>query len=66
MVKKELTTSQRNQVVQFLLEDSIDGKPRRGKIAAAVVRFNSSRRTVSRLWSLARLQRDEGVVINIE
>ncbi|XP_057791334.1 uncharacterized protein LOC131008478 [Salvia miltiorrhiza] len=61
---KDLTTTQRNQVVQFILQGSIDGKPKHGRILEAVQKFSTSRSTVTRLWRAARKQHQAGEVIH--
>ncbi|XP_057810276.1 uncharacterized protein LOC131024755 [Salvia miltiorrhiza] len=60
MRRKDLSNGERNTIVQFLLQDSKNGKPKRGKIQEAIVKFGSSRRTVSRLWAAAKKQQERG------
>lgn len=61
---KELSTAERNQVVQFMLQGCINGKPVRGKQLEATVKFNVSRQTVSRYWRAAMHQQQIGEVIH--
>ncbi|XP_057811554.1 uncharacterized protein LOC131025785 [Salvia miltiorrhiza] len=60
MRRKDLTTGERNSVVQFLLEDSHGGKPKRGRMQAAAIKFAICRRTVTRLWTAAKKQQAQG------
>lgn len=62
---KDLTTNERNQVVQFILEGCLGGKPQRGRLAAAQIRFQISRSTCSRLWSAAKSQQTNGLAIHL-
>ncbi|XP_057774928.1 uncharacterized protein LOC130993909 [Salvia miltiorrhiza] len=64
MRRKDLTTGERNSVVQFLLEDSHGGKPKRGRMQAAAVKFAVCRRTVNRLWTAAKKQQTQGQYIH--
>lgn len=65
MGKKDLSTDERNKVVQFILGECIGGKPPRGKLKEVQQLFNISRQTVSRLWAAAKLQQSEGKVIHL-
>ncbi|XP_057786055.1 uncharacterized protein LOC131003557 [Salvia miltiorrhiza] len=60
MGRKDLTTGARNSIVQFVLEDSHGGKPKRGRMQAAAVKFGVCRRTVTRLWNAAKKQQNQG------
>ncbi|XP_057782201.1 uncharacterized protein LOC131000348 [Salvia miltiorrhiza] len=64
MRRPDLTTAERNTIVQFLLHNSNNGKPKRGKIQEAIIKFGCSRRTVRRLWAAARKQYDNGEHMN--
>ncbi|XP_057810274.1 uncharacterized protein LOC131024753 [Salvia miltiorrhiza] len=60
MVKKDLSNSDRNKIVQFLLSNLKNGKPRYGSMKEAASVFNSSQHTVARLWAAAKKQRENG------
>ncbi|XP_057779915.1 uncharacterized protein LOC130998516 [Salvia miltiorrhiza] len=60
MVIKDLSTKDRNKIVQFLLANLKNGKPRYGAMKEAVALFNSSQRTVTRLWAAAKKQKEKG------
>ncbi|XP_057808852.1 uncharacterized protein LOC131023326 [Salvia miltiorrhiza] len=62
--RKDLSSFERAAILQFLLEGSKSGKPGRGKLTAAVQKWKSSRRTISRLWAAAKKQKDRGEVIS--
>lgn len=62
---KDLTNDERNLCVQFILQDSSNGKPKRGRLLEAQLKFNISRSTVSRLWRTARDQQAQGLAIHI-
>ncbi|KAG6411541.1 hypothetical protein SASPL_129624 [Salvia splendens] len=62
--KKNLTTPQRNAVVQFLLRASVNGKPKRGMFKAAEEKFNISRTSIYRYWQAAKKQQEQGETIN--
>ncbi|XP_057771071.1 uncharacterized protein LOC130990859 [Salvia miltiorrhiza] len=51
MRRKDLTSEERARLIQFLIIDSKNGKPPRGKMKAAELKFGVSRRTVCRLWA---------------
>lgn len=61
---KNLSTNQRNLIIQFILSTSDNGKPRRGAISESAEEWNVSTRCVSRLWAAAKKQRDEGKPIH--
>ncbi|XP_057789551.1 uncharacterized protein LOC131006397 [Salvia miltiorrhiza] len=63
-MRKDLTTTQRNQVVQFILQGSINGKAQYGRLEEARQKFCTSRSTIARLWRSAKQQHEEGEVIN--
>lgn len=65
MTRKDLSTATRNALVQFLLSNSTNGKPHRGKKKEAATKYGVSPRTVGRLWKAAKKQRDEGQVIHL-
>ncbi|XP_057786111.1 uncharacterized protein LOC131003599 [Salvia miltiorrhiza] len=60
-----LTTQNRNQVAQFILEGSKDGKPSKGRYKEAQLKFNISRATVFRLWAAAKKQQKNGDIIHL-
>ncbi|XP_057811871.1 uncharacterized protein LOC131026119 [Salvia miltiorrhiza] len=60
MGRKDLTTGERNSIKQFVLEDSHGGKPKRGRIQAAAVKFGVCRQKVTRLWTAAKKQQNQG------
>ncbi|XP_057791301.1 uncharacterized protein LOC131008437 [Salvia miltiorrhiza] len=60
MRRKDLTTGERNSIVQILLEDSHGGKPKRGRMQVVAVKFAVCRRTVTRLWTAAKNQQAQG------
>ncbi|XP_057809045.1 uncharacterized protein LOC131023517 [Salvia miltiorrhiza] len=60
MVSKNLSNQERNRIVQYLLQNLKNGKPRKGAMKEAVSVFKSSKRTVSRLWAAAKKQQDKG------
>ncbi|XP_057791129.1 uncharacterized protein LOC131008257 [Salvia miltiorrhiza] len=60
MVIKDLSTKDRNKIVQFLLANLKNGKPRYGAMKEAAALFNSSQRTVTRLWAAAKKQKEKG------
>lgn len=62
---KDLTNEERNLCVQFLLQSSSNGKPKRGKIKEAATMFGISRFTVSRLWRAAKDQQSNGLAVCI-
>ncbi|KAG6397705.1 hypothetical protein SASPL_143875 [Salvia splendens] len=62
--KKNLTTPQRNAVVQFLLRASVNGKPKWGMFKAAEEKFNISRTSIYRYWQAAKNQQEQGETIN--
>ncbi|XP_057811740.1 uncharacterized protein LOC131025976 [Salvia miltiorrhiza] len=62
--RKDLSTFERAAIIQFLLEDSKKGKPSRGKIAAAITKWSSSRSTINRVWAAAKKQIQQGEVIS--
>ncbi|XP_057775137.1 uncharacterized protein LOC130994118 [Salvia miltiorrhiza] len=62
--RKYLSSFERAAIIQFLLQGSKDGKPGRGKMSAAVQKWSSSCRTISRLWAAAKKQSESGEVIS--
>ncbi|XP_057795180.1 uncharacterized protein LOC131011387 [Salvia miltiorrhiza] len=58
--RNDLTTGERNSIIQFVLEDSHGGKPKRGRMKEAAVKFGVCRRTVTRLWNAAKKQKSQG------
>ncbi|XP_057790301.1 uncharacterized protein LOC131007157 [Salvia miltiorrhiza] len=66
MVKKNLSTKERNNIVQFLLANSKNGKPLKGKMKEVVFKFNSSERTVCRLLVAAKNQQSQGEIIYLQ
>ncbi|XP_057811364.1 uncharacterized protein LOC131025581 [Salvia miltiorrhiza] len=65
MGKKELSTEQQNQIVQFILHGSVNGKPSRGKLLEAQLKWSVSRWTIYRLWGAAKKQQEKGKVIHL-
>ncbi|XP_057808844.1 uncharacterized protein LOC131023317 [Salvia miltiorrhiza] len=63
-MRKDLTTTLRNQVVQFILQGNINGKEQYGILEEARQKFCTSRSTIARLWRSAKKQHEEGEVIN--
>ncbi|XP_057775179.1 uncharacterized protein LOC130994163 [Salvia miltiorrhiza] len=61
--RKDLSTFERASIIQFLLEDIKEGKVARGKIAAAVTRWSSSRSTINQIWAAAKKQIQQGELI---
>lgn len=66
MTKKGLSTEQRNALVQFLLQNSKDGKPFRGKMQEAQQLYSVSRAKVYRLWAEAKKQQSQGKAISLQ
>lgn len=64
--RKEFSEEEKNHVVQFLLESSINSKMAKGKREEAVIFFNSSKRTISRIWAAAMKQKQQGEVIALK
>ncbi|XP_057802835.1 uncharacterized protein LOC131018131 [Salvia miltiorrhiza] len=60
MVSKNLSTQERNKIVQFLLSNLKNGKPRYGAMKEVSSLFNSSQRTITRLWAAAKKQKKNG------
>ncbi|XP_057779466.1 uncharacterized protein LOC130998047 [Salvia miltiorrhiza] len=64
MRRKDLTTKERSSMLQFLLLESKNGKPPRGKMKAMDEKLHVCRRTVSRIWAEAKQQQNQGHAIN--
>lgn len=64
--KKNLSDDERNSIAQWLLANSKDVQVLRGKMKEAVAKFNSSPRTVSRVWADARKQLASNQVIQLK
>ncbi|XP_057811551.1 uncharacterized protein LOC131025782 [Salvia miltiorrhiza] len=62
---KDVEDDKRMMVVQFLLQNSKDGKPKYGKMKEAGIKFNLGRRTVTRFWAEAKKQNNRGQLINL-
>ncbi|XP_057803540.1 uncharacterized protein LOC131018859 [Salvia miltiorrhiza] len=60
MVSKNLSNQDRNKIVQFLLANLKNGKPRYGVMKEAATIFNSSQRNITRLWAAAKKQKESG------
>ncbi|XP_057811528.1 uncharacterized protein LOC131025759 [Salvia miltiorrhiza] len=60
MVNKNLSNAERNQIVQYRLQNLKNGKPRKGAMKVAVTIFNSLQRTVTRLWAAAKKKKEKG------
>ncbi|KAG3159177.1 hypothetical protein PI126_g7513 [Phytophthora idaei] len=54
--RRELSDSERDQVVASLLQCSVDGVPRRGAIKEVAAKFRVDRRTISRVWKKAKAE----------
>ena len=65
MKERNLSTTERNRVVQFLLQNLKNGKPLRGKFKEAAAIFNIHRRTVGRYWAEAKKQESRGQAMQI-
>ena len=52
--KKDLSTAEKQEIANFLLENSEKGRLKRGFIKAAQTEFKRSSRTISRIWSKIR------------
>ncbi|KAG6392710.1 hypothetical protein SASPL_146934 [Salvia splendens] len=65
MRPREYSLEQRNQVVQFILERCIKGKPPRGTLKEAQLKFSISRQTCTRYWNAAKKQRESGKAIQL-
>lgn len=61
----ELPKTEKEQLLQFLLSSSTNGKPAHGKINEAATLFNICRKTVSRIWATAKQQMEKGEVIHV-
>ncbi|KAG2935524.1 hypothetical protein PC119_g877 [Phytophthora cactorum] len=57
--RRELSDSEREQVVMSLLQRLVEGVPRRGAINEVATLFRVHRRTISRLWERAKEQEAE-------
>ncbi|XP_057775076.1 uncharacterized protein LOC130994057 [Salvia miltiorrhiza] len=64
MRRKDLTSEERAALIQFLIIESKNGKPPRGKMKAAELKFGVSRRTVCRLWAEAKQKQINGQFIS--
>ncbi|XP_057808631.1 uncharacterized protein LOC131023104 [Salvia miltiorrhiza] len=64
MRRKDFTSEERAGLIQFLIIDSKNGKPPRGKMKAAELKFGVSRRTVCRLWAEAKQKQQQGQFIS--
>ena len=65
MRPREYSSEQRNQVVQFILERCIKGKPPRGTLKEAQLKFSISRQTCTRYWNAAKKQQQSGKAIQL-
>ena len=64
---KELTNTQRQEIANFLLKNSTNGKLKRGLIKAAKIEFGRSILTISKLWKKVKVQLNQGShVINVQ
>ncbi|KAG3249378.1 hypothetical protein PI124_g5944 [Phytophthora idaei] len=54
--RRELSVSERDQVVVSLLQCSVDRVPRRGAIKEVPAKFRVDRRTISRVWKKAKAE----------
>ncbi|XP_057803388.1 uncharacterized protein LOC131018692 [Salvia miltiorrhiza] len=66
MRRKDLTSEERAGLIQFLIIDSKNGKPPRGKMKAAELKFGVSRRTVCRLWAEAKQKQQQELIASLE
>ncbi|XP_057790781.1 uncharacterized protein LOC131007886 [Salvia miltiorrhiza] len=57
---KDLSNQDRNKIVQYLLANLKNGKPRYGAMKEAASLFNTSQRTITRLWAAAKKQKENG------
>ncbi|XP_057791075.1 uncharacterized protein LOC131008200 [Salvia miltiorrhiza] len=62
---KDVEDDKKMMVVQFLLQNSKDGKPKYGKMKDADIKFNLGRRTITRFWAEAKKQKIQGQLINL-
>lgn len=54
--RRELTDSERAQVVLSLLQRSVEGVPRRGAIKEVAAKFRVTSQTVARVWKRAKVE----------
>ncbi|KAG2940724.1 hypothetical protein PC115_g2407 [Phytophthora cactorum] len=54
--RRELSDSERDQVVVSLLQCTVDEVPRRGAIKEVAAKFRVDRRTISRVWKKAKVE----------
>ncbi|KAH6816966.1 hypothetical protein C2S51_000569 [Perilla frutescens var. frutescens] len=66
MRKLSFAESQKNQVLEFLLECSTNGKIPKGKINEVAAKFQVCRKSISRVWSAAKKQVENNQQMHIE
>ncbi|XP_042056188.1 uncharacterized protein LOC121800747 [Salvia splendens] len=65
MARIEFRPEFKNQVVQFIVGKCVNGKPPRGTMKEAQLKFNISRQSCTRLWNAAKKQQAAGQVIQL-
>ncbi|KAI3665034.1 hypothetical protein L6452_43650 [Arctium lappa] len=63
--KKNTSNAQRQDIYRSLLQQSSDGKLKKGSISDLAAQYGVSTRTVSRIWHLAKLQAYNGSTIDV-
>ncbi|KAH6837839.1 hypothetical protein C2S53_000557 [Perilla frutescens var. hirtella] len=66
MRKLSFAESQKNQILEFLLECSTDGKIQKGKINEAAAKFQVCRKSISRVWAATKKQAENNQQMHIE
>lgn len=63
--RPNLSTDERNIIVQFVLQGSSVGKPKYGRLVEAQNHFQLTKSTIHRLWKEASQQQIDGLAIHI-
>ncbi|XP_023767508.1 uncharacterized protein LOC111916103 [Lactuca sativa] len=62
--KKNTTIAQRQAIFQSLLQESFDGRLKKGSVSEVASLFSVSKRTVSRIWHQGKNQVDHGLPVD--
>ncbi|XP_023760264.1 uncharacterized protein LOC111908693 [Lactuca sativa] len=65
LTKKNTTIAQRQTIFQVLLQESLDGRLKKGSASEVASLFSVSKRTVSRIWRQGKNQVDQGLPVDL-
>ena len=65
LTKKNTTIAQRQTIFQVLLQESLDGRLKKGSASEVASLFSVSKRTVSRIWCQGKNQVDQGLPVDL-